>query len=1794
MKIALYRIFLTFNVLSACVSFGQESEYQLHLRSGGFVPEKNITESAISALNKKTISSGHKSLVIIQFTDVPDAAEQADLKAKGIELLDYIPNKAYTATVIGDVDFDALTKAQARAIIPIKPGQKMHPGLASGIIPPQAENERGMIDVLIKYPKSYSFDEIKTELDARDLRILSDRFVNYQVIEIRIPIKQLMDIAELPFIQYIEAIPNETKPINDKSKANSRASLLGSPIGGFNLQGSGVVIGIGDESNPMRHIDFTNRLINRTAQKTGSHGLHVTGTAAGGGIVNEKYTGYAPKATILSQYFSNILNSAPAYVQDFGMVITNNSYGTDPLTCYDFGEYILYSSIVDQQALDMPFLQSVFAAGNSGVNTICASPQPGFANILSGFQSAKNVITVGNTSATGIIDPGSSKGPVKDGRIKPEVVAQGTLVTSTIANDAYGLGTGTSMASPTVSGGLALLYERYRNGHGQANPKNALMKALICNGATDLGQAGPDYSYGFGWLNLLRSVKMLDNNNYLSSSVTANVTKEHLITVPANTAQLKVMLYWNDPASSVYTGKVLVNDLNLTVSSTGGSPVVTLPKVLNPANAGGAAINGTDNTNNVEQVVIDNPAGGTYKVSVFGKTIPQNSQEYFVVYDTIQVSTTLTYPTGGERLVAGDEIYIGWDSFGNSGSTFSVQYTTDNGISWIDINTAVAANQRQLQWIIPAVVTSTAKVRITQSGTNAVRESQVFTIAGVPAVRLSPVQCEGSIGLQWDPVDGVTNYEVLILKGSEMKSEAFTGSTSYNIAGLSKDSTYYVTVRAIVNGSPGRRGLAISRIPNTGNCEGNISDNDLKIDAIVSPAQSGRKFTSFELGGETKITIRIKNLDNTVSNQTINVGYSVNGGSIFSEVITPEIPAGGTYEHEFTQKSNFLSTGSYKLSVFANGVNDIVLPNNKLEKTFRQLENNPVALPFSDLLESLPAQDVTATQMGLNGSDRYDFTNTTPFGRVRTFVNTGMAFSGSKAFTLDTDRYFAAGNSNYLTGTYNLAQYNNPMDDIRLTFRFKNHGQTLHPDNRVWIRASETDSWIEVYDLFANQNTPQGTYKLTSSIEISNTLRASNKPLTAGFQVRWGQWGDIITADNSNGAGYTIDDIKLFAPTDDIQLVRIDNPVLINNGLGTTERVRVTVRNTTPHAISNIPVKMQIDQGNVIQYNISSIDATTNLIYEFPQNVNLSAIGNHVVKVWVDLATDNYPDNNTVELKFYNSGAISSYPYLQTFDTDNDYYHSEGKNNSWTYGIVASTKINKAASGRRAWKTNLTGNYKDNEISYLYTPTFSLNGLQNPTLSFSAALDIEDCPDQTCDVAFVEYSTNGNTWSLLGAKGLGTNWYDETNNGKDAWSAEDYTRWHVSTIPIPTGSSNIRFRFVFQSNGQNTREGVAIDDIHVYDLKNGIYSATANSSTVTKTGVSGTNWINFTDNNKIIASIMPNSLNLGSTDVKTYINTGNVRSNSGQYYLDRNFTIKPSNTNFGDYATVRLYFTDAESERLLAATGCALCDKPTSAYGFSISKYSSSNTSTEDGDISNDINQGWTSFAEQEVVKVPYDNGYYAEFLIKTFSEFWLAKGSLGASIPLPVELISFKASKKTNSESKQDVLLEWATSEEKKFSHFEAEVAIGTDQLRQNIFTKIGEVTGSGSSASELKYTYTDYTASTTETRYYRLKMVDLDGTYKYSTIRSVTFEEKTAARLYPNPSTGIFNLELSSDKTRNSVYSIYDLNGRLMKRSVLSPTGTLQKQKIDLTSSDFASGLYMLELVTGQEKQVFKVMKN
>ena len=94
-------------------------------------------------------------------------------------------------------------------------------------------------------------------------------------------------------------------------------------------------------------------------------------------------------------------------------------------------------------------------------------------------------------------------------------------------------------------------------------------------------------------------------------------------------------------------------------------------------------------------------------------------------------------------------------------------------------------------------------------------------------------------------------------------------------------------------------------------------------------------------------------------------------------------------------------------------------------------------------------------------------------------------------------------------------------------------------------------------------------------------------------------------------------------------------------------------------------------------------------------------------------------------------------------------------------------------------------------------------------------MDIENCGDILCDAAYVEYSKNGFDWTKLGNFGEGVNWYDNANF--NVWATEGRNYWQTSSINLPDSLEQMKLRFVLNTDLGLTKEGIAIDDIEIFD-----------------------------------------------------------------------------------------------------------------------------------------------------------------------------------------------------------------------------------------------------------------------------------------------------------------------------------------------------------------------------------------
>ncbi len=140
----------------------------------------------------------------------------------------------------------------------------------------------------------------------------------------------------------------------------------------------------------------------------------------------------------------------------------------------------------------------------------------------------------------------------------------------------------------------------------------------------------------------------------------------------------------------------------------------------------------------------------------------------------------------------------------------------------------------------------------------------------------------------------------------------------------------------------------------------------------------------------------------------------------------------------------------------------------------------------------------------------------------------------------------------------------------------------------------------------------------------------------------------------------------------------------------------------------------------------------------------------------------------------------------------------------------------------------------------------------------------------------------------------------------------------------------------------------------------------------------------------------------------------------------------------------------------------------------------------------------------------------------------------------LPVEMLSFKGKQQENYN-----FISWSTASEINSSHFELQRSIDGRN-----FVTISKITAAGNTTQVQQYGYKDYAVS--QSAYYRLKVVDLDGSYEWSDIIFVTQTDKAALLAYPNPTaTGMFNIRLA--KAEEVSIQVSDISGRIIPLSFI-----------------------------------------
>ena len=701
------------------------------------------------------------------------------------------------------------------------------------------------------------------------------------------------------------------------------------------------------------HQEFSGKTISiKTSQAILDHSTHVAGTMIAKGIYPPAKGMAFNAATLTSYDFDNDITSITAAAPN--LLISNHSYGDEAgwdmnnngawvwyglpgdTVDYTFGIYNDRTQAYDQIAYNAPYYLMVESAGNargypgpdigstyygytSTTNSTLVlktrtaadmiSSQQGYDGIAS-TGNAKNILTVGAvgplpygpaSSSDVAITYFSSYGPTDDGRIKPDIAGMGLNVRSCGTNgpQSYAVMSGTSMSAPNVAGSLYLLQEYYAQKHSGSFMRAATLKGLACATAFDAGNAGPDYIYGWGLLNIKKAAQAITDNGIKSlireSTLAQGQTQTYNITASGD-GPLMATICWTDPAgAATANGTVndptikLINDLDIRVSD---GTTTFMPWLLDPKHPAAAATTGDNIRDNIEQVLVPNAVPGRwYTITVSHKgTLQSGSQNYSLISTGIGGSA---YCTSGPTSSADSRI--------NNITLANIHNTPPAGCTTYSDFTNLTAQLEQGKTYPLSITAGTC-------GSNFNKVAKVF--------------------IDWNGDGNFSEAEELVATSGVMGA---TGTYSTNI-------TVPITV------TPGNFSLMRIVLMETSDTsavkacgsygKGETQDyrvqflptsTDAGITAITNPDTMG------SCSGPMPITVTVKNYGaQTISNVPVTVNIKTTDGTIttLKGTDTDSIPP--LMEDSFTLSNSFNFQAGAKYTIIANTslANDVIMANN--------------------------------------------------------------------------------------------------------------------------------------------------------------------------------------------------------------------------------------------------------------------------------------------------------------------------------------------------------------------------------------------------------------------------------------------------------------------------------------------------------------------------------------------------------------------------------------------------------------------------------------------------------------------------------------------------------------------------------------------------------------------------------------------------------------------------------------------------------------------------------------------------
>ncbi len=410
--------------------------------------------------------------------------------------------------------------------------------------------------------------------------------------------------------------------------------------------------------------------------------------------------------------------------------------------------------------------------------------------------------------------------------------------------------------------------------------------------------------------------------------------------------------------------------------------------------------------------------------------------------------------------------------------------------------------------------------------------------------------------------------------------------------------------------------------------------NDVGVSNFLNPTRNGRRLTALALGATEAVQVAVTNHGSTTLSN-VPVYYRTNGGATQGPTILPgPLTPGQTQNLTFAATANLAAAGNYRLQAWTGLAADANHSNDSLAIDLRQLPNNPPTFPHCISMESLADTVLQTNVVGMPGLDEMDFsTNVLGAGRLRTHAGTGFAHTGNQAATLDRSPTGSPDAINFVTFTWNLAQFHAATDQLVLDLWLMEHGDENQLRDSIWIRGCDTCTWIDALNWNQLTGGMSAIYFQTPALNVSTLLASHGQDYASSFQLRIGQEDNFAATSLSGSDGMTFDDICLrrILPIN-AGVTALLSPQAQGDCGDASTSVAVTVTNLGTNSLASIPVRVVVTGATTATFNTTLLGpvAAGASVTTSVGTLNTLAGGNYRIAAFTMVAADSSQGDDTL------------------------------------------------------------------------------------------------------------------------------------------------------------------------------------------------------------------------------------------------------------------------------------------------------------------------------------------------------------------------------------------------------------------------------------------------------------------------------------------------------------------------------------------------------------------------------------